>query len=270
MRYLVAIPALALAVGIGLLVYWALGGMAGALANRTRRMLDRIMMPVRETGKMSEEEVYGLPGNLVLPMILCALGGLALTANMLTGPARFVGAVTVVAPLLWRRRALGMARQRARQELWEILEQVHLSLVFGGSLAATLMNIVDAGENGGNGGVVRWRMRAHRQTLLLRGPEEFLETLSEELRINELRGLLRRVRAARRGGTSYEEAVRSAIADVRQEIWHRAETDVEGAPIRLLLPMVFTLLPTALVLILYPPADMLRSMLAGAGPGIMP
>jgi len=268
MRYLVAIPALALAASAGLLVHWMLGGIAGVLANRTRRMLDRVMAPVRETGKVSEEEVYGLPDNLILPMILCALGGLALTTNMLTGPARFVGAVAVVAPLLWRRRALGMARQRARQELWEILEQVHLSLVFGGSLAATLMNIVD--KNGENGGVVRGRMRAHRQSLLLRGPEEFLEVLSEELRINELRGLLRRVRAARRGGTSYEEAVQSAIADVRQEIWHRAETDVEGAPIRLLLPMVFTLLPTALVLILYPPADMLRSMLAGAGPGVLP
>jgi len=223
------------------------------------------MMPVRETEKLTEEEIYGLPGNLIIPVILCAAGGLALTMKM-TGPVRFVGAMAAVVPLLWRQRALGMARQRARQELWEILEQAHLSLVFGGSLAATLMNIVDAGGNG----VVRGRMQAHRQTLLLQGPEEFLEVLSGELQINELRGLLRRVRAARRGGTSYEEAVRSAIADVRQEIWRRAEVDVESAPIRLLLPMVFTLLPTALVLILYPPADMIRTMLAGAGPGILP
>jgi Flp pilus assembly protein TadB len=266
MRYLVAIPALALAASVGLLAYWMLGGIAGVLASRTRRILDRIMMPVREPERPSEEEVYGLPSNLTLPMILCAAGGLVLTMNMMTGPVRFAGAVAVIVPLLWRQRVLGMARQRARQELWEILEQVHLSLVFGGSLAATLMNIADAGGNG----IVRGRMQAHRQTLLLQGPEEFLEVLSGELQINELRGLLRRVRAARRGGTSYEEAVRSAIADVRQEIWHRAEVDVEGAPIRLLLPMVFTLLPTALVLILYPPAEMLRSMLAGAGPGILP
>jgi hypothetical protein len=268
MRYLIAIPALALAVGIDLLVYWALGGIAGVLAGRTRRILDRIMMPVREPERPSEEEVYGLPSNLTLPMILCAAGGLALTMKM-TGPVRFVGAMAAVVPLLWRQRALGMARQRARQELWGILEQVHLSLIFGGSFAATLMNVVDASENEDDG-VVHRRMRAHSQTLVLRGPEEFLENLSEELRINELRGLLRRVRAARRGGTSYEEAVKSAIADVRQEIWRRAEVDVEGAPIRLLLPMVFTLFPTALVLILYPPADMIRTMLAGAGPGILP
>jgi tight adherence protein C len=202
-------------------------------------------------------------------MILCAAGGLVLTMNMMTGPVRFAGVVAVIVPLLWRQRMLGMARQRARQELWGILEQVHLSLIFGGSFAATLMNVVDAGENEDDG-VVHRRMRAHSQTLVLRGPEEFLENLSEELRINELRGLLRRVRAARRGGTSYEEAVKSAIADVRQEIWRRAEVDVEGAPIRLLLPMVFTLFPTALVLILYPPADMIRTMLAGAGPGILP
>jgi hypothetical protein len=268
MRYLVAVPALALAASVGLLAYWMLGGIAGVLASRTRRILDRIMMPVRGTENLPEEEIYGLPGNLIIPMILCAAGGLALTMKM-TGPVRFVGAMASVVPLLWRQRALGMARQRARQELWGILEQIHLSLIFGGSFAATLMNVVDAGENEDDG-VVHRRMRAHSQTLVLRGPEEFLENLSEELRINELRGLLRRVRAARRGGTSYEEAVKSAIADVRQEIWRRAEVDVEGAPIRLLLPMVFTLLPTALVLILYPPAEMLRTMLAGAGPGILP
>lgn len=264
MRWVIAIPVLALVTGTGLLAFWALGGLMEALSGRTRRLL--VMGRQRQ---QRAEELYGLPGDMTIWMVVCAVVGVGMTMAMMTGPARFVGVIAAVIPVLWRRWALEIARHRTRQELLEILEILHLSLTFGGSLTGALLDIAEE-EGKGRSRIVRDRILANQQTLILQGPEEFLEKLAGELRLAELRRLLRRVRASRLGGTSYEDALRDAIADVRQEIWYRAEMDVEGAPIRLLLPMVFTLLPTALVLLLYPLAAVLRAMLAGAGSGGFP
>lgn len=267
MRWLVVIPALFLGAGVGLLFHRVLRDVVGALAGRTRRWLTTLRQE-EKTDEPSEEEIYGLPRNLAPLMMLCAAGGLALTMTMMTGPTRVAGVLAVAIPLVWKRRALALARHRARRELAEILEILFLSLTFGGSFAGTLMDVADAAGKGG--GVVRRRILANRQVLILQGPEAFLERLGQELRLGEIRGLLRRIRAARLGGLSYEDAVRSAVLDVRQEIWYSAEMDVEGAPVRLLIPMVFTLLPTALVMLLYPPATALQAMLAGAGPEMFP
>ena len=51
------------------------------------------------------------------------------------------------------------------------------------------------------------------------------------------------------------------------EIARRAEVEIEGAPMRLLFPMLVFLFPPILVLVLYPPAARLIEQLTGAGPG---
>jgi pilus assembly protein TadC len=104
----------------------------------------------------------------------------------------------------------------------------------------------------------------------LEGPEAVLQRLADELRSRELRLLLARVRAAHLGGGSTTEALRAAAADVSAEIAQQVETEIEGAPLRLVFPMLALLLPPLLALVLYPPASLLIEGLTGAGPGTLP
>ena len=63
------------------------------------------------------------------------------------------------------------------------------------------------------------------------------------------------------------EALQAAADEVTGEMARRAEIEIEGAPMRLLFPMLVFLFPPILVLVLYPPAARLIEQLTGAGPG---
>jgi len=139
------------------------------------------------------------------------------------------------------------------------------TLVFG--LGAALAGLA---EEANPMEVVGARLRLQRDRLALEGPEAVLQRLADELRSRELRLLLARVRAARLGGGSTTEALRAAAADVSAEIAQQVETEIEGAPLRLVFPMLALLLPPLLALVLYPPASLLIEGLTGAGPGTLP
>ena len=67
------------------------------------------------------------------------------------------------------------------------------------------------------------------------------------------------------GRRLYADALRVAADDVAAELVRLVENDIEGAPLRLLFPMLIGLLPPILVLTLYPPATALINSLTGAG-----
>ena len=155
----------------------------------------------------------------------------------------------------------------ARQQIAELIEDLRLRLAFSGTLGAALALIADEAERSG---VVMARLRLHRDRLALEGPEAVLQRLADELRSRELRLLLARVRAARLGGGSTVEALRAAADDVAAEITRQVEAEIEGAPLRLVFPMLILLLPPVLALALYPPASLLITALTGAGPSTLP
>jgi tight adherence protein C len=264
------LPALLAAVGTGLLAYavWtaALDLLRAGLGRRRRAVL-QALRGHEEAATFSEEELYGLPRSLVPWMALAALAGLGATMALLDGPARVLGLAAGVTPILWKRRRLGQGRQEVRRQVAGLIEEMRLCLAFGGSLGPVLQAL--AAEERPEG-IVYERLRAHRQLLALSGPEAALEQLAQDTRSPELQLLLRRVRAARRGGASYADALRAAADEVAQEIARQAETEVEGAPLRLMFPMIVLLLPPILALVLYPPAYLLITSLTGMGPGVLP
>ena len=265
------LPSLLAAIGIGLLAHTGVDALHELFQRGLRR---RLTLAVRlatrsaqtESRLPSEAELYGLPHNLAPTMIGAALAGLLISMLALQGPAQVLGLSAGVAPIVWRQRRLTQARLQVRRQVAELIEDVRLRLAFSGSLGAVLYAITEEPERRG---VVYDRLRLHRDRIALENPEEVLKRLSEELRSRELKMLMARVRASRLGGVSYTEALRVAADDVSAEIVRQIEADVEGAPLRLVFPMLILLLPPILALALYPPASVLLNALTGAGPGGM-
>lgn len=259
------------AAGTGTLAYAALGGAAEVvgrlMVGRLRRSLDAVMRRP-DTGRRSTlEEIGRLPRNLAPWMLLCATVGLLATMALIPeGPARSIGLVAGVLPLAWKRQRLGALRQEIRKEVADLLENIRLQMAFGGSLAGSLMALADGG---GDGPVYR-RLRVYRETLWLQGPEAALRKVADELESPELQMFLARLEMARHGRASYERVLEEAVNDAVHENRKSAEEEIEGAPLRLLLPMLFLLFPPVLVLVLYPPAYALIGQLAGAGSSVIP
>jgi Flp pilus assembly protein TadB len=231
---------------------------------RRRRTLQSLEALVRrgereDESLISEEDLHGLPANLVPWMVLAAGVGLVVSLLALTGPARFLGLVGGVAPLLWKNRRLAQARLEVRREVHDLIEEVRLRMPLFGTLAKVLHSIIDEEREG----IVYRRLSHYSQMIAMDGPEAVLERLAAELRSPELRMLMRRVRAARRGGTPYAEALDAASSEVVEEMQAAAEVEVAGAPLRLMLPMLVCVFPPVLALLLYPPAAALLAQVTG-------
>jgi Flp pilus assembly protein TadB len=278
-QVLLLIPALLIAAGSGFLAGALLPavdelmraglGWRASLGWRKRMVLSLARIthrPETKTPLPTEEELYGLPRSVVFWMVVAGLAGLAFTWMLLDGPLEVLGLGAGVVPIVWQRRRLERARHETRRQVAWLIEEVRLRLIFGGSLGPVLAMLAEEAR----AGAVFDRLRLHKDLISFEGPEAVLDRLASDLRSPELRLLLRRVRGARRGGTSYSEALQAAAAEVAREVVRRAEIAVEGAPMRLLFPMLILLLPPILTLLLYPPAYGLIDTLTGAGSGIIP
>lgn len=262
------VPAFLAAVAVGLAVWTSLSALVDlALAWLSRRVSRRGGLRGRRSRPTDAEvELYGLPGNMTVWMITGALGGLVVAHVLLDGAAQTLGLTAGLIPLLYRRRKQAAGEHQIRRQVGELIQEIQLQLAFGGSLGAALDRIANADYEG----IVFERLRKHRRLLTISGPNEVLERLAVELRSPELEMLVRRLRTAQRGSASFADVLRAAAEETAEELRQRAEQEVEGAPLRLLFPMLIGLLPPILVLALYPPAYGLVSAISGAGPGMLP
>jgi hypothetical protein len=213
---------------------------------------------------LSEEALYGAP-DVSLFIVLAFSLGVAASWTVLNGPMRFVGALAGIAPVLWKRRWLDNARQEARGQMADLITEMRLRLVFSGSLGAALRELAAEDREG----IVWERLQAHRDLLTVSGPEAALEAMVNEFRdaARELNMLLRRLRSARQGGGSYAVALQKASEEAMEEIYRRAQMEVEGAPVRVLLPMLLFLFSPILVLVAYPMlAELMSSITSGGLP----
>ena len=258
--------------GLGVVVYGLAGAGVELLAkvtkSRFRRALEAVMQSSEEMKRVGlEEEVGGVP-HLASWMVLCGVVGLAVTWVLIPGePGRFLGLLAGIAPLLWRRRRMQLLRQQIRRDVADLLENIRLQMAFGGSLVYALSSV---GPSINQAGLVYRRLQFYQKALILEGPEFVLEKLSGELDSSELRTFLIRLGIAQQGQMSYEQALADAVSEAIRENRRIVEADIEGAPLRLLLPMLFLMFPPVLALALYPPAYALISQLAGAGSSVIP
>lgn len=267
--WLLWIPAILAATAVGLTVWTSLSALIDlAMAWLSRHWRGRLVP--RRSQRQDDEDVrlYGLPRNMAAWMIVSALAGVVLARVLIGGAAQMLGLTAGLIPLMYRRRKQAAGEHRIRRQVAELIQEMQLQLAFGGSLGAVLERIADEADR--REGIVYERLRQLRRLLTIAGPEEVLERLAADLHSPELEMLVRRIRTARRGSASFADVLQAAAEETAEELRQRAEQDVEGAPLRLLFPMLIGLLPPILVLVLYPPAYGLVSAISGAGPSMLP
>jgi hypothetical protein len=277
MNALLLVPPVLAALGAGLLTALALNGLAdvlryGLLGRRHRlAALLELARGADETELPAEEELYGVPRSVVPHMALAAAVGLALSWTLLDGPLRVIGLAAGMVPSLWKRRRMNVAREDVRRQVAQLIAEMRLHVAFLGSVGAVLNAMAATDREGAHPGRLQQgiyqRLHLHRGLISLYGPEMLLERLADEFRSPELRMLLRRLRAARRGGASYVEALRAAADEAGREVLRRARLEVEAAPMRLLFPMLILLFPPVMALLFYPLAAQVLAAITGAGGG---
>jgi tight adherence protein C len=116
-------------------------------------------------------------------------------------------------------------------------------------------------------GVVKDRLGYHLERSFSTDPVDVIEELGEDVRSPEMERLLLGIRAARKGGMSYTEAIVMAAEEAKERILEEARLAIEETPVRLLIPMLVLLVPPILVLLLYPLVARLLALMAMPGPG---
>ena len=230
----------------------------------------------------TEAEKLGLPPvNWVLWRIGSALAGFGFGWLLLGGGDYFflapVGLVAYFAPGFVEQQRVELARWRLRLEVRDFVTALRLALAFDVTLSRML---ADIGARAG--GVLRGSgprnpgssapdetplaraLTARQGSLTASDPQAVLAILADDLDSRDLRQLLGRVGAARRGGLSFADALAASAREIMEQLALDAEYRVEAAPNELILPMLLALFPPALLLLLLPVASTLMESLGGA------
>ncbi len=172
------------------------------------------------------------------------------------------GMAAAYIPSFVRRQMKENARWRLRLEVRDFVAELRLALALNVTVSQALEHL--ALRQGITHTPFGERIRHHvERTLRMEGPEKMLEALSEEFESEDLRKLLVLLRAALRGGMSLAEALSESADSIAQNILASAELSIEEMPTRLILPMLFALFPTIMVLALIPAVSLLMTSLSG-------
>ena len=165
-------------------------------------------------------------------------------------------------PSFVRRQMKESARWRLRLEVRDFVAELRLALALNVTVSQALEHIADRSQQVKT--PFNERVRHHvERTLRMEGPEKMLEALAQDFESEDLRKLLVLVRAALRGGMSLAEALAQSADSIAQSIVTSAELSIEEMPTKLILPMLFALFPTIMLLALIPAVSLLVTSLSG-------
>lgn len=179
-------------------------------------------------------------------------------------------ALLILAPLGYLLPELGLRRYlerrvrgKLRLEVRDLLQELRLLLAVGTSLGPALAQATRNPD-----GLLRQTLAAEiGGDVYGRLPEQILAAVAQRLGSEDLRQTLARLESARQGTESYQEALSEAVAEISASIAEEAEVAVEGAPTRLVAPMLVCLLLPVLILGFYPPLTSVVAAIAGTPTG---
>jgi len=172
------------------------------------------------------------------------------------------GLAAAYIPSFVRAQMKETARWRLRLEVRDFVAELRLALALNVTVSQALEHIANRPHQVTTPFIARVRHHVER-TLRMEGPERMLGALAEDFQSEDLRKLLVLVRAALRGGMSLAEALAQSADSIAQNIVASAELSIEEMPTRLLIPMLFALVPTILILALLPAISLLITALSG-------
>ncbi|RLV56673.1 type II secretion system F family protein [Aeromicrobium phragmitis] len=154
----------------------------------------------------------------------------------------------VVPDLLLYNRAI-KRQEQIQRELPDLLDQVVISIEAGVGFEAALARVAQT-----NSGPLPDEIRRLLQDMALGwSRREAYLALAERTTVEELRGFCKAVIQAEDFGVSLATVVRTQAREMRISRRARAETRAQQVPVKILLPLVFCILPVLFVVILGPP-----------------
>jgi tight adherence protein C len=154
-----------------------------------------------------------------------------------------------ILPVVYLRRR---ARQRAleiERETPNLIDQIVVSLEAGVGFSAALRTSADR-LGGPLGEEMRLALQEQRMGASL---TESLQQLRERVDSTNLKSFVRAVVQGERLGVSIGQVMRDLAVDMRKRRRQRAEEQAQKTPVKLLLPLVFLILPTIFIVVLVPP-----------------
>lgn len=178
---------------------------------------------------------------------LGVFAGHALAARLALGAfGVLVGWVLTLAVL--RRRAAQRATEIER-EVPDLIDQIVVTLEAGIGFSSSLQ-VCAARLSGPLGEEMRLTLQEQRMGVAL---DKSLTNLRERVESQNLRSFVRAVVQGERLGVSIGQVMRDLAVDMRKRRRQLAEERAQKTPVKLLLPVVFLILPTLFLVVLGPP-----------------
>lgn len=197
-------------------------------------------------------------GYRVLATVMLSGVGVLIGGNVL----QRVAMAGLLAALGWRlpimslqRRAKGRALEIER-ETPNLIDQIVVSLEAGVGFSAALQTSASRLQ-GPLGEEMRLALQEQRMGASL---TESLNQLRERVDSTNLRSFVRSVVQGERLGVSIGQVMRDLAVDMRKRRRQMAEEQAQKTPVKMLVPLVFLILPTIFIVVLVPP---LLTMLKG-------
>ncbi len=222
---------------------------AGGQADKYRRKLELAGSPARwDTDRVLAFKVLGLLAGL--------LAGLGISALLALHALVFIG-VTVVATVvgffavdLWLYQKAYNRRDRMRKELPDSLDLLTISveagLAFDSALSQVARNTV--------GPLADEFFRVLQEMQIGVGRSEAMRGLGERTDLPELRGFVTAMIQADSFGIPIANVLRIQAHEMRLKRSQRAEAQAQKVPVKILFPLIFTILPALFIVIIGPAA----------------
>jgi tight adherence protein C len=160
------------------------------------------------------------------------------------------GLAAYYAPDLWLRRRVGARRDAIRRQLPQVCDLLSVCADAGASFDVALDRVVNSPY--ASGPLVDELADALEQARFGRARFDALVSMSDAVAVDELSGFVTAIGQSFKQGAAIADVLRVQASDIRRQARERAEGRAAIAPLKLLFPLVFLILPTLFLVIMTP------------------
>ena len=227
------------------------GHLGNVVAGRMGAVREDELRKLLIAAGMYSASVRAVLGYHVLAAVMLSGLGVLMGGNVLLRIAMggLFAAIGWIFPVMFIRRRAQQRALEIERATPNLIDQIVVSLGAGTGFPAALQT--SATRLGGPlGEELRLALQEQRMGASL---TESLQRLRERVESTNLRSFVRAVVQGERLGVSIGQIMRDLAVDMRKRRRQMAEEQAQKMPVKLLLPLVFLILPTIFVVVLVPP-----------------
>ena len=222
-----------------------------ALADRLGGVNEAVLRGLLISAGMYRTSVRTLIGYRVLASVGFGATGLLISHNLAVqvGGGLFLALCGWTFTLTYVRRRAQARAQEVERDIPNLIDQLVVTLEAGIGFSSSLQ--IAAGRfKGALGEEMRLTLQEQRMGVEL---AESLTNLRERIDSPNLKSFVRSVVQGERLGVSIGNVMRDLSIDMRKRRRQRAEEQAQKTPVKMLIPLVFLILPSLFIVVLAPP-----------------